>query len=328
MNRKKSYILIALSIFCLFSLAGADTVYMKDGEERKGIVVEDYHDRIILSTIDGEKEIKKTDIKDILYDRREQNLVKLGDFHEQKGNPIKAYTYFRKAHQLNPDYKEAQDKFMHIRAVLLRRPEKQMQDDITRKQSLFKEAGRPYAPRITERVSSTTEDRLKNSAGLVLVSENEMPKVSVVLSNSPAQKAGIQRGDLIYSVWGRLAGYLSLNVICEIIAESPAREVTLEFKRKIAIALDPDKDRRYGGVGGIGFSVDMKEEGLTITEVRPNSVAARQGLAEKDLITLIGDKSTRYMPLSDAAGLADQYCSKGRIELEVIREATLWRKEL
>lgn len=325
-KREKAYIAILVSIFCSSVIARADTIYMKDGQEKKGIVVENYHDRIVLSTVDGEKEIKKEDIKDILYDRRQQNLVKLGDFHEQRGNLMKAYTYYKKAHQLDPDYKEAQDKFIHIRSILLRRPEKQLREDISRRQTLFKESGRPYEPKITEGVPNTVEDRLKNTTGLVLVSDNEMPKVDMVLDDSPAQKAGIQREDFIYSVWGKLTGYMDLYTICNMMVESVSPETTLAIKRNIVIMFDPDIDRRYGGVGRIGFSLDMTEEGLTITDVKAGSIAAGQGLAKDDLITAIEGKSTRYMPLKDAVRYIDESCSKGRVELEVIREATLWRK--
>lgn len=327
MDRKvKIYIFIFVFLFLAAFDAKADTLCMQDGDEKKGIVVESYHDRVILSTVDGEIEIKKADIKDILYDRREQNLVKLGDFHEQKGNPIKAYTYFRKAYQLNPDYKEAQDRFIHIRSILLRRPEKQMMDEIARKQSLFKEVGRPYQPQITEGVSNTIEDRLKDATGLVLVSENEMPRVAMVLSNSSAQKAGIQREDFIYSVWGRLTGYLDLITICNMIMDNPSPEIILALKRKIAVTLNPAKDRRYGGVGGIGFSFDLKEEGLTITEVAAGSIAAQQDLAKGDLVTAIEGESTRYMPLKEAKVLIDKSCSEGKVELEIIRETILWKK--
>ena len=73
-------------LFCWVSMAGADTVSLKSGAQQKGIVVEKYNDRVVLSTVDGEVEVKDSDIKDIIYDRREDNLVKLGDFHYNKSH--------------------------------------------------------------------------------------------------------------------------------------------------------------------------------------------------------------------------------------------------
>ena len=47
---------------------------MGDEKRVKGVVVEDYDDRIVLSTIDGEKSIMKQKIERILYDMDEQNF--------------------------------------------------------------------------------------------------------------------------------------------------------------------------------------------------------------------------------------------------------------
>lgn len=329
MNKKgRIYISAFVFIFCVLPLAWADTIDMKDGREEKGIVVENYRDRIMLSTVDGEKEIKKVDIKDILYDRHQQNLVKLGDFHQQKGNLIRAYTYFKKANQLDPEYKEARDKFIYLHSILIRRPEKQLRDDISRKQTFSREAGQAYLPEITERVPDSVADWLKDVAGLILVSEDEMPKIFAVLEDSPAQKAGLQKGDFIYSIWGRLTGYLDLSEIYNLIINSPSPEIMMAIKRKIVIVVDPDRERKCGGVGRIGFSVDIREEGLTVTGVKAGSIAATQGLTKGDLVTAIQGGSTRYLPLKDAVRYIDEAYSRGRVNLEVIKEATIWRKEL
>ena len=76
-------------VYCFF-LSGAfialgDTVYLNDGKEKKGIVVEDYTDRIVLSTYEGEKTLFKKNISKVVYDLTEQNLVKLGDKYGPAG---------------------------------------------------------------------------------------------------------------------------------------------------------------------------------------------------------------------------------------------------
>ena len=315
------YLVISFSIL---PKAVADTVSFKDGKEEKGIVVENYHDRIVLSTVDGEKNIKKSDIKDIAYDRQEQNLVKLGDFHHNKNNLLTAYTYYMKAHQLNPDYKEAQDKFIHIRSLLLRRPEKQLMDNITRKQALFKESGKIYETEMKGKMADTIDERFKDATGLVLVSENEMPKVDMVVAGSPAQDSGIKKEDLIFAIWGRLTGYLNLDVIMDMIMASSSPEVMLTVKKRVVI---PAAKSGYGSAFDMGFSLDMKEEGINVGWVKEDSQAAGQGLAKGDILTSIGGKPTRYLPLKDATRLINECYSKGSVELEILRDTVLWRKE-
>jgi len=72
----------------------------------------------------------------------------------------------------------------------------------------------------------------------------------------------------------------------------------------------------------------MREGGRTIDDVKASSQAAHQGLVKGDLVTAIDGKPTRYMPLKEAIMLIGQGCSKGSVDLEVIRSLTLWRKEL
>ena len=57
----------------------SDTVYTKEGKELKGIIVEDYKDRIIFSTIDGQITVLKSDVKELYFDTEEQNLIKLAE---------------------------------------------------------------------------------------------------------------------------------------------------------------------------------------------------------------------------------------------------------
>jgi len=318
-------ILSAVLFLCITSPLVADTIYLKSGEEEKGIVVENYHDRIVLSTISGEKDIEKKAIKDILYDRREQNLVKLGDFHEQKGNIVKAYEYFKKAYQLNPDYKEAHDKFIHARSVLLRRPEKQLSNDMDRKRALFKESGKMYQPSAKKEPSDTKEKKFKSMTGLVLISADEMPEVETVIGGSPADKAGVEKGDVIFMVWGRLTGYSGLKTIIDTIIDNPSPEIMLSIRRSITIQ-GPKKGRTISDADA-GFSMDIEEAGLIVIDVKARSSASKEGLVSGDNIITIDGQSTRYMPLKDARELIDKSLLGGKVELDIIKDLILWKKD-
>jgi len=70
-------ILALCAVSCMVSYA--DTIYTKEGKEMKGIVVEDYTDRLIFSTIDGEITVMKPDVRELYYDSEEDNLLKLAE---------------------------------------------------------------------------------------------------------------------------------------------------------------------------------------------------------------------------------------------------------
>lgn len=318
--------IISISCLCLLSqLSGADTVCLKDGNKVKGIVVENYHQSIVLSTIDGEKRFGKADIKDILYDRKEQNLIKLGDYYQQNRNPAKAYTYYKKAYELNPNYKEAKDKFIYMRSTLLRNPEKQFKDDMARKQALFKESGKLYNPKVKE-ISITEKERFKKATGLALTSDNGMPKVTSVIPRSAADESGMEDGDIIISIWGKLTGYISLDMIMDMILESPSPEIIMSIERKIII---PALDKNSRSLDEAGLSLKMQEDnGLTVESLKHGSDIAHSGLAKGDIITDIDGAPVRYMPFNAAKNKIFNSLFTGTLSLNVLRDLTLWRKEI
>ena len=201
--------------------AYADTVLLKGDVQIKGIVVEKYHDRIVISTVDGEKSIMNNEVDDIIYDRREQNLTRLGDFHMAEGNNRKAYAYYSKACSINPDFKEAREKFMHVRSIILRNPEKQLQMAMQRRQKIFKKSGMVYGGYVSESMPKAVKQNLYSVTGMSLVANNEMPQVEKVALRSPADQAGIDSGDIIYKLWGKLTGYIELQSIANAIVEAP-----------------------------------------------------------------------------------------------------------
>ena len=302
----------------------ADTLYLKEGKEIKGIVIQNYHDRIVFNTIDGEKTIKKSDIEDILYDRREQNLIKLGDFHYQKNNLVKAYTYYRKAYQINPDYKEAQDRYIHIRSVLMRRPEKQFKSDMDRKRALFQQAGKLYEPKIKEGIAKSKEELFKQLTGIVLFTEDEVPKIRSLVSESPASKTGIKVYDEIFSVWGRLTAYYDLDDIVDMIIDSPSPEVMLKVKREISIYPD---SKKIVSLSDLGILIGIKEPGLTVSDIDKLIIPSEIDLLKEDIISDINGKSIIYMPLKEVKETIKSSLAEGKLTLKIIRNLTLWRKD-
>jgi C-terminal processing protease CtpA/Prc len=312
------YIVLAARFPCP---ALADTVYLHDESEIKGIVVENYHNHIVLSTFEGEKEIAKSDIKDISYDRREQNLLKLGDYHKEKSNARTAYLYYKKAYEVNPNYKEARDKFLNMRSTLLRNPEKQLQSEMTKKQTFFRQSGRIYEPE-PQTTYETPENILRKETGISICMDDQMPKILNVVPMSPASQSGIQESDVIFSVWGRLTGYMELGSVIDMIINNPSPEVILTIRREIAVP------RGSYGLDNPGISLSIKEEGIEIKEVKSDSAGEKSGLAEGDIITSINGESTRYMPLNMAVLKIEENFLSDKLKFDILRYISLWRKEI
>ncbi|MDD5136859.1 MAG: nickel pincer cofactor biosynthesis protein LarC, partial [Candidatus Omnitrophica bacterium] len=89
-----SLFIIGVLLVSFASFARADSVITNEGEEIKGIVLEDYKDRIIMSTVSGEKTILKDDIKELYFDEEEDNLIKLAEQAKERRDYIRALTYY------------------------------------------------------------------------------------------------------------------------------------------------------------------------------------------------------------------------------------------
>lgn len=317
----KILILLMLIIFSA-TPASADIVYLKNGKETKGVVVEEYIDRIRLSTVDGEIVILKSEIKDILYDLPVGNLIKLGDFHKQKGNLIRAYTYYRKAYQTDPTYKPAVTRYTQISSMLHKQPYEQLEKGIEKQKVLLDASAGLTKPQ--GNLSVTAEEKLKKQLGIELISKGERPFVVKVYPQTPAYQAGIKEGDYIITIWNKLTGYMELKDICDMILGASTSEVNLTIERTIKLVEDKNVQYAKRGIASLGFYLDITERGLTVTRVLNNSIAAKCGLLRADVIEKIADKPTRYTQLNKAISLIE---SKGKnVEITIHREITLWKK--
>ncbi len=123
---------IAILIFCTTSTLYADVVIMKNKTRIKGLVVDEYVDRVTLNTIYGEKDIFRKDIERIEYDTPEQNFMQLGRAYDDKGWYDKAAFYYKKAMEIKPDYKEAREAYLASHAKMWRKEEKMAESELKR----------------------------------------------------------------------------------------------------------------------------------------------------------------------------------------------------
>jgi len=306
--------IILLSIVLWASPARADVIYLNDNTEERGIVVEEYADRVIISTYNGEKSIFRKDIRKLVYDLPEQNLVKMGDKYLSRREYERAYFYYEKASKINPEYEPARDKMNYVMGFLFRQRERSKLQDVKRR----KEFGN-QAPAL----SSPKKESLYESAGLRVAGENGDIKITSVRSGSSAFKAGLRPGDTLVSVWGRFTKYMSEKDIERVLLEESFGEIKLCISREITLKKDKARGKSYRDI--IGGKMNLLPRGLTLTDLKENGPAEKAGLMKNDLIVSLNGEETRYMPFGEAVKIIENP-GNSTIRFAVRRDVTIWKK--
>ena len=324
---RTSLSLVAAWIFLsLFSFAHADTIIKNDGEELKGIVLEDYNDRIIMSTPNGERTFMKSDIRELSYDEEEENLIKLAEQAKDKRDYIRALTYYDMAFKANPNSRAAKDGLVFLEGYLFRKEQAQKEEDVRKRQDLESQgAAVPVEPAKAEELSEKAA-RLKKVIGIALEIKGGLPCVVSVQPHSPADEAGIKKEDRIVSIWAKLTGYMELKEVLGALLDKPSLELKCTLERTVDVEVTPFRLVAPGFNELIGASFDMEFDGLTIVSVRENGAAMAAGSKKGDLVTYIDGKSTRYMPLNSAVNMIRRSRDK-TVKLTVRREVLMWRRD-
>ncbi|MFH1904836.1 MAG: PDZ domain-containing protein [bacterium] len=282
-------IIVAINSVSLF----ADTIFLIHGDTVKGIVTEQYEDRVIIRVPGGEIGIYRNRILRIKFDESEQNYLQLGDKYLEKKQFDKALQLYKRAIKTNPNFQQAKDALLRLKDVKKAHiMEKQKKEELLRK------------------TREESEITLENMLGIKIDNENKME----IYPNSPAAKKGIQAGDKLISIYNQLVRYMSLLNVQKYLIGSGTGEVKLTIERHIRIT---ESDR-------LGIRIDIKQTGLTITEVVKNSLAERVGLKAGDNIIVINGKNTRYMNMKQVIKNLKQR-SAGQLSLVMRRDIVLNR---
>jgi len=301
--------LLYIMLFLTVAAAGhADTIFLKDGSTVKGIVVEEYQDRIIVSTEYGETEMPRDEIKKVQYDLQEQNLVSMADKYMVVGDYEKAYFYYEKAKKVNPHYREAIEGANYLSGYLFRKELTKKADHVTWRQDV------ENFERVETPVIESPDILLKRLLGMEISNKNGKDiVVTAVYKGMPADTAGVMEGDVISSVWGKLTGYLS----CKQVGEDLTRPEHLEIKIHIdrSIRLQPDTLKQS--------QMKLLFDGLVLKGIERGSTAYGEGLRDGDLVLSVGGKTIRYTPFKDIV----RSLKKSPQMVVIRRELVIWRKK-
>ena len=299
----------------LTAILNADTVYTKDNKEIKGIIVEEYKDRVLMSTVDGERPIMKSDIKELYFDTEEQNLIKLAEQARDRGDFIKAFVYYDKAFKADPDSKAAKDGIVFLQGYLFKKDMAKKEEDVKRRNDFEDRGAGPVTIKTEEEKFKEDTEKLRSATGVTLKSNGVLTELESVAMGSPTYEAGARKGDVLIAVWGRLVGYLSLQEVIETLLEKTSLETKFTVERSVDVKA---KDT--------GADFKMQFDGMTVADVRGASSAGAAGLRSNDVITGINGRSTRYMPLKKALELIEG-SKDDTVKLKFRREIVVWGKE-
>jgi len=316
-------------VTCLLSLVTgtlhADTLTMKDGRELKGIVIEDFKDRVIFSTADGEVTVMKENIQELSFESEEDNLIKLAEQAKDRGDFARAYSCYEMASKVNPDSKSIKEGMIALRTQMFRKNEAKKEEAVMRRDELER-----YGPMVREENSEEAElaertENLKNELGITLTIKEGMPQVDAIAIDSPAYEAGIRKGDLIVAVRGKLTGYMSLKDVMKMLLEKQSIESRCVIERTVIVPISENRNMLTGTMDLIGASFSMEFDGLTISDIREGGYSAGAGLKKGDSVVAIYGQLTRYMPLKKALDMIKDSKANG-VNLTVRRELSIWRR--
>lgn len=312
-------LLISFIIFQMIACSSfADTVIMKDRESVKGVVVEEYQDRIVLSTIDGEKSFLRENIGQIVYDLEEQNLANMGDFYSQRGMYKTANHYYEEALKINPNYKKAQDGIVFSETYL-----KQTVGALKRGDIQKKNQAKQWQEGIEDTSGNSEAYKVKKALGIEIENVNGRFVITSVLTGSSAAVGGLNEGDIILAVWGRAISYMDTGEAMRVLLGGEVLEVRLLIERSIVLDLK-ETSGNYTALTGLklGFS---EMEGMTVEEVSKGSASDKAGIEKGDILVKVQDEDTRYMSIREVENIIKANTGK-RISLTIERNAIVWKK--
>jgi C-terminal processing protease CtpA/Prc len=316
----KYIILIIISGMFFLQCANADTIILKNKTKIKGLVVDEYIDRIALSTVEGEKHILRKDIENIEYDTPEQNFMQLGRAYDEKGWYDKAAFYYRKAMDINPDYKEAREAYVASHAKMWHEEEKRTKKDIEL-HNMAIEWQKARKNKKTEVVVKSKESQVKESLGIGITENEGIFVISEVVPGSNADKAGIRKGDFLVGIWGRLIRYSKLEDILKELIGPKYSEVKVLIEKEMQFPFIANSDTYKE----LGISLGFEYEGLAIKEIISGKKGESLGFKKGDFVIAIDKNITRYLPIDSVIALINNP-KNNRIIFTIRRNMNLRRE--
>ena len=243
----------------------SDEIYFTSGRSLKGLVVEEHVDRLVVSTVDGERVILRQEIDQVFFDDPERNYLYLGNEAFAQGDLNTAEILFRKALKFNPRWGEARDAMRRL-------------GDERRKAT-------------SGWTSADPQGQLWSAWGMRLAATERYPVLVAVEPRGAAARAGLSAEDRIIAIWGDSMAFRPLDEVASAWMGPPGSIVKVTLERRLTL-------RARTARGWPGFDLTMTPLGLTVAKIHRWAKAA--GLRPGDRLVTVNGLSTRYLPLASA----------------------------
>jgi len=290
----------ALSIlFALVSLPGAssaraDTVYLKDKQEVRGVIVEEFADRYVLKTLEGENPIMKAQVAAVKYDDPELSYYQLGRDLQRVGRLHEALKAYQKSAELRPSFQAAQEAAFGVQRTLDRQDEPELMAEVRQKQAVLEQEGKSLSGQSAAQLNQVPDlfDIFEKRFGVVFRREGEWVVVSGVRPQSAASSSDLRSGDRVLAVSGEPLGHLKAAEAAQRL-EAHGNELQLSIEREVML------DRlRVGKADRWGMRMDLSYDGLRISRV--DSGGPAQGRCQVgDFVVALNHQPTRYMAMAE-----------------------------
>jgi len=259
--------LVLVALWCHAAPASADEIYFASGEPLKGLVVEEHADRLIVSTVDGERVVSRQEVDEVFFDDPERNYLYLGNEALAEGDAATAIALFQRALRLNPQWQDAHDALQRVEDRRLKTTAGWVGDD--------------------------PEQAFWTTWGVRLAATDGYPVVAAVASQRAMDHAGVRVGDHLVAVWGESMGFRPLADVAERLLGPPGTPVKVTIQRDVTLRAGPGPSATWPGV-----ELTMAPAGLTVSRVA--ALGALAGVEAGDLIVALDHRPTRYLPLAGA----------------------------
>lgn len=298
----------------------ADTLLLKSGEKVKGLILNEYKDRIVISTAGGERYYMKSAVKGAFYDDEYRELLQRARNEVKRKQYVKAYYTYRDVLKIETANQEAKEREVFLYKFLYSEPNRDIERAIEKRND---EEG-------SNEKSVDVIDKAQKKIGFMLMQGDKYVKLGphVPRGGVVANNGGPRQGDEIIAVWGEMAAYMDVIDVAEIIAGP--YESTVLLQRKIKVNAGKSKSGIPGFFDGvrdvIGADIVITERGLVVRDLSENGPFKRASIRQEDIVFAVNGREVSYMPIADVRKLIKNEQGK-EMEFTIHRTINLWAKE-